>query len=339
MMSTENSAHQSNRRTFLRRTAAGTTVAALAGCLGSATDDESFPSQPIRIIVPYDEGGGSDTYARTIAPIVSEELGVSVEVENIPGGAALRGLGELARADPDGYTVGVYSPPPNAIATLVQDPAFDPLNYTPIGVFGTSGHVTISNPDRPSDFEALATSYREGELTDIGGINRGGTGHATALYFENHDAYDIPNEYVAYSGGSPTVQAVASGEVPVGIATTTSARSAIESGNVNLAAVHPSDGSDVFPEARTLVDYGYPEMDFLAQFYRGIAGPPAVPEDRTKTLVDAFQRAITSDAFQSWGDETGNSTNYLGPEALAEATERAVTELPDQIDMEELRGS
>jgi len=329
-----------SRRTALRAGIGAAVASSLSGCLSSVTgDDESFPSQSIRMIVPYDEGGGSDTYARTLSPIVGDILGVNIEVENIPGGAALRGLGELARAEPDGYTLGVYSPPPNAIAALVQEPDFDPVEYTPIGVMGTSGMVSISNPDLPSDFKELAQLYRDGELEDMGGISRGSTAHATALFFANDEEYNIPNNYVGYSGGSPTVQAVASGEVPVGISTTTSALSAVESGDVNLAAVHPSGGSDVYPDAKSLVDYGFPQMDFLAQFFRGIAGPGGIPDDRAETLINSFEEAITGDEFQSWGEETGNSTRYLGPEKLEEATERALNELPQKIEVDKLRGN
>lgn len=326
----------SSRRSFLRATGAATGLAALAGCLG-AGGGGGYPSQPIRFIVPYSEGGGSDAYVRTVAPILADELGGEVEVENVPGGAGLRGLGELARADPDGYTLAIYNPPVNVIGALVQEPSFDIPEFTHLGIMGSTGSVLVSNPDVESDLGTVVEKFRDGTYENIGGVSRGTIHHALALVFAS--VWNMPNEYVAYDGSSPVIQAAASGEIPVGLPSATAARSAVDAGEVNVLAALHSEGNPVFPDAPTVTDAGFSNVDYLARFYRGVVAPPGVADDRRSTLVDALEAAVKSEEFQQWGEETGNGTAYGGPDELLTITENGFEQLPEQIDIAELKGS
>lgn len=325
----------SSRRSFLRAAGAATGLAALSGCLGSGGG--GYPSQPIRFIVPYSEGGGSDAYVRTIAPILGDELGGEVEVENIPGGAGLRGLGELARADPDGYTLAIYNPPVNVIGALVQEPSFSIKEFTHLGSMGSTGSVLVSNPDVATDLGTVVERFRDGTYRNIGGVSRGTIHHALALVFDSE--WNMPNEYVAYDGSSPVIQAAASGEIPVGLPSATAARSAVDAGEVNILAALHSDGNPVFPDAPTVTDAGFTNVDYLARFYRGVVAPPGLADDRRSTLVDALETAVKSEEFQQWGEETGNGTTYSGPDELLSVTRNGFEQLPEQIDIAELKGS
>ncbi|MFC7009817.1 hypothetical protein [Halalkalicoccus salilacus] len=98
--------------------------ASLAGCLGRDGGDE-YPSQSIRLVVPFSEGGSTDTFARQLQSHLSDELGVEIQIENIPGSASLRGAQEAYNSDPDGYTYLMMNPPSTPLSTVINDTDWD----------------------------------------------------------------------------------------------------------------------------------------------------------------------------------------------------------------------
>ena len=104
------------RREALKYGVSGTAIG-LAGCLGSfGGGGGAYPSRPITYIIPYGQGGGVDTFARQMGPILADQIGSSFQFENISGGGGLRGAAELYRAEPDGYTFGASAPPNPLVA-------------------------------------------------------------------------------------------------------------------------------------------------------------------------------------------------------------------------------
>lgn len=102
--------HPISRRNFLAGAAASSAL--LAGCTGDSGG--SYPSEDMHYIVPFSQGGGTDTYARKVVPEIGNELDVSVAIENVPGAASLKGTGELLKSKSDGYTFGGFNPPVDA---------------------------------------------------------------------------------------------------------------------------------------------------------------------------------------------------------------------------------
>lgn len=329
------------RRDFIKYTGVAATIG-LAGCISSLTggDDEEggeFPSKDIRHIVPYGEGGGSDTYARAILPQVGEELGVDVQIENVPGAESIAGITEAFTAEPDGYTHVGHTLPTAGIAWLLNPTEEDLSNLKGICQYGRTPYVIFANPDLGIEGpEDLASRYNNGDLTQFGG-SLGAANHVAMIELRNQGDVEW-EDWVVYDGSGPTVQAVASGEVPAGVATDASAAGAADEGNIDMVVALPTDGSGVFPDLPSTADAGWTDVDFAGQIFRTATCAPETPDERVQTLADGYEAAVNSDEVQEWSEETGNEVLFRGPDETEESLEQAFS-LDERIDMEELQES
>lgn len=305
---------------------------------GSGGDE--YPNQRIEYIVPFSEGGGTDTYARQIMPQVSEILGVPIQVNNVPGSASLRGAGQMVRADPDGYTFGGFNPPSTPVSYLLN-PADDWELTSLRGVAGyaRTPYVMYSGPDSGiTDLSGVIEAYNNGDITNFGGQQRGGIVNVIAEVMKNNDEYNVAWEnYVGYDGGGPLIQAVASGEVPVGVTTDASGLSAAEDDRVNVVAVLSSQGSNVFPDAPSVTSAGYPNIDYIGQLTRCMWMPGETPDSVIQTVSSAVEEALQTEPVQSWSEETGNIIEYNQPEFADEVLQQSFEQIPEQVDLEALR--
>lgn len=331
----------STRRKFIATLAAGG-AAGTAGCLSSITggggSSGDFPSQQMRVIIPFGQGGGTDIYARKVWSKVSEIADIGVQMENITGAGGMRGGSQLYQADPDGYTVAPMNSP-EVTTTLVDQTDFKLSEFRGIASHARTAMVILTNGDHNvENFEDFAQRYRSGEFESIGGMSPGSPTHLIALLFQND--FDIPWEnYVPYDGTGPVAQAVASGELPAGIVTETTAQSIAESGNVDVVAALTSEGSTVFPELESHTAYDYPNIDYAGQITRFFLTAPETPDERVQKLGDLVEQAIQSDELQSWSEDTGNPLNFLGgPQYVDDLIAQAYEEVPEKVDIEQLRG-
>ncbi len=322
-----------HRRSFLKTgfvSAIGLT--ALAGCLGD--DDEEYPSQTITYVVPFSAGGGTDLYGRQIMPEAGEALGTSIQVENIDGAGGLRGQQEVYNADPDGYTFGASDEP--LVAALVSDIDWDPTEKVPICGYGETPFMIVADPDLEiEDFDDLVARYRDGELNTMAGDEAGGFQHIVALVL--NDQYDLGFEdYVGFGGSDPINQAVASGDVPAGVVTDTSAVGPADDGLIDPIVITSTSGSQVFPDLPDVTEFGYDDIDHVGGLVRTMWATPETPEDRAEQLTDAVEEAIQSDAVQDWSEETGNDVQFIPPDRAMELRVQGMEELPEQVNLDEL---
>jgi tripartite-type tricarboxylate transporter receptor subunit TctC len=328
-----------NRRDFIKYTGAVATVG-LAGCSGNQGDggdggDEDFPTDDIRHIVPYGEGGGSDTYARAILPQVGEELGLNVTIENVPGAESIAGITEAFTAEPDGYTHVGHTLPTAGISWLLNPTEEELSNLKGICQYGRTPYVIFANPDLGIEGpEDLASRYASGELSQFGG-SLGAANHVAMIELRNQGDVEW-EDWIVYDGSGPTIQAVASGEVPAGVATDAAAAGAADEGTIDMILALPTDGSGVFPDLATTADAGWTDVDFAGQIFRTASCAPDTPDERVQTLADAYEAAVNSDEVQEWSEETGNEVLFRGPEETQQSLEDAFT-IDDRIDLDELR--
>lgn len=328
-----------SRRDFLKHTGAASAAAmtGFAGCMGGG--DGEYPNDDITYIIPFSEGGGTDTYARQFISHMGDELGVNIAIENVPGAASLRGTGQLYNSEPDGYTIGGFNPPSTPVSAMVNPPDYDLTDLEGVGTYARTPFVVVANPDYEMEgFEDMVSRYANGDLEIFAGKERGGVDHVLALLMKNNDNYDIQWErYVGYDGSGPAVQAVISDEVPVSISTDTAAAGAAEDGRVDVLACLSSQGSAVFPDTPSVTDLGYDNIDFLGQLVRGIFAPEGTSEDQIQVLTEALEAALQTDEVQSWSEETGNVVEYGGPESASQAVADAFEQIPEQVDLEAVR--
>lgn len=345
-MSRESASRGTDRRQFIKYAGAASTltITGLAGCVGGSggggggNGGGDFPSQDLRYIIPFSEGGGTDTFARQVIPVMGEELGTNVAIENIPGAASLRGTGELFYAEPDGYTFGGFNPPSTPISAMVNPPDFEMPELKGVGTYARTPFVIVANPEHNiENFDDLLSRYESGELQTFGGKQRGGVDHVLALLMKNNEEYSFGwQNYVGYDGSGPAVQAAVAGEIPATISTDTAALGAVSDGRADAVTCLSSQGSGVFPDLGNVVDAGYPNIDYIGQLVRGMYAPPETPDDRIQVLTDALEASLETDAVLEWADNTGNIIEYGGPESAANAVQDAFEQIPKQVDLESI---
>lgn len=310
----------------------------LTACAVSDEDAE-YPSDTIEMIVPFGPGGGADNFTRQLAPIMSEELGVNIQIDNIEGVGGLTGMRELAEADPDGYTLGTYNPPATNVAEMAEgdNAGVDLRELTPIASYGLGGWVMIAEADAPVDsLQDVIDQYQSGEWSTIGAEHVGGPTHLIAELMKDRDGLDY-NEYVGYEGGEVSA-AVLRGEVPVGILTDSAALSAVESGDAKVISVLYEPGSEFYPDVPTSVDQGFSDISFVSGLTRILWGPPDLDQEIVDVVADALETAVNHESTQEWAEETGSPVQFADASQAEEVLD-ATYEIPDEVpNLDELLG-
>ena len=350
-----------NRRRFVQSTGVAA-IAGLAGCSGNSDGnggdgggdggngsgdggdnsggggESNYPNQLINFIVPYGPGGGTDIYARHFVPLVSDILSNPMQVENIEGAGATRGMTEISKAEPNGYTIGMGVPPGTGMITYLAAPDSLEISYesfTPICIVGESTHVVMANPDLGVDYEGLIELYQSGEASSFGGQAVGSMVHIAALQIRDNHGMDF-NEYIAYDGSGPTAQAIASGDIAAGIASETAAEPFAEEGDVEVIA-DLSDNGGLVMDIPSVTDYGYENVNQFSIVSRAILGPEGLPENVVDTLEGAFEEAVKSEESAQWEEETGNVVTWGDREVCRDRWHGALERIPQQVDMEMIR--
>ncbi len=319
----------------------GTTGTETDGSEGTTQSNQSgYPEQgsTVEYIVPFSEGGGTDTYGRQIMGKVSESLSINVQINNVPGGASLRGAGQIMNGKPDGYTMGAFNPPSTPLSYLVFEPNYDLSKIEGVCTYATTPYVLIANADQEIEgMQDLVERYNNGEFSNIGGCQaQGGLNHVAALVMKDQFGMEWEN-YVGYDGCAPAGQAVASGEIPVSIGSDLAVEGVVNSGRANVVGVLMSGGSTVFPDAQPITEQGFDNIDYIGGLNRAMWMPPETPSDKIQVMADAVEQAVQSDELQSWSEETGNGLTFNGPEAANELLQNSLEQIPKRVDIEQIR--
>lgn len=323
-----------SRRGFLAATTAAS-MTAIAGCAGSSTGGE-YPSKDMTFIVPFSQGGGTDTYSRKVVPAISEELDSGIAIENVPGAASLKGTGKLVKSKSTGYTFGGFNPPSTPISYLVHEPSWDITKLVPVATFARTPYAVFARPEfEIKGMKDLIGRYQNGELEKFAGLDRGGIVHVAANVMKSE--YDLNyNQYVGYDGGGPAVKAAIAGEVPVVATTDTAAMSAVDSGDLEPVVILSSEGSNVFPDTPSPSDDGLSSIDYIGQLTRCMFLPPGTDTEKRDTLKSAVKAALQRDAVQQWSENTGNIVKFGNHEQAKEALVSSIETIPKKVDLAEI---
>ena len=274
------------------RFVAALTAASLATCAGSAFA-QAYPTKPVRVIVPYAPGGSTDVLLRIFAPRLSEILGQQVLIDNRPGAASIIGLDIVAKAPPDGYTVGIANIAYGANPSLYRKMPFDSAkDFTPVGQIAIVTLVLSVHPSIPvltvKEYIALARS-KPGDLTYASAGN-GSANHLAGARFAH--AAGLKLQHVPYKGGGPAVVAIVSGEVSTLFATIPSALQHFKSGRLRALAVSSAKRNSALPELPTVAEAA-PLPGFEAIEWQGVMLPAGTPREIVLKLNQAFAK-VTS---------------------------------------------
>ena len=254
-----------------------------------------YPNRPDQMLVGFAAGGGTDVAARVIAQKMSEILGQGVVVENRTGASGLIAAQDLAKSDPDGYTLMMGSQTTCAVApALYRKVTIDPVrDFSGVALTGASPLVLVVNPNfaahTVADVIAMAKATPGKINFGTGGV--GTTPHMTAELFQ-HIA-GIRMVHVAYRGEAPAINDLLAGQIPLMFANLSAVMGNLQAGTLRALAVTSAERSPSAPDIPTVAETALPGFD--AETWFGIVAPPGTPQAIRDKLNAAARKALASD--------------------------------------------
>lgn len=290
----------------MARRARAVLLAGIAGLTVSAAAAAAYPERPIRLIVPYPPGGATDVIGRVLAQEMTGALGQSVVVENRAGAAGNIGADQVAKANPDGYTLLMGALTSHAInAVLYADKVSYDIekSFAPVSIVGTVPLVFVVNPQVPAkslaEFIALAKS-RPGAIT-MASAGNGSPQHLAAEMFKRVAGVDVL--HVPYKGSGPAMTDLMGGQVMSMIETVPAAQGSVKGGKLRGLAVAADARADALPEVPTTAEAGLPGFQVSSMF--GIVAPAGTPapvvEKQNQTLKQILAQPQVREALLRQG--------------------------------------
>jgi tripartite-type tricarboxylate transporter receptor subunit TctC len=251
---------------------------------------DTWPSRTVRMIVPFPAGSSPDLVARVLTEPLAQRLGQPVIVENRPGAGGNLGTGLIARAAPDGYTIGLSIPGPLAVnKVLYKKMEYDPIrDLAPISLVAASPNVLVVDPklNVNSVKELVQLVKANPGKFNYGSVGNGSASHLTMELLKEQAGLDLV--HVPYPGSPQVNAAIVSGQVSVGFVVPATAMPLVQSGRLKALASSSSVRSTVLPELPTLVESGYREV--VSTAWNAIVAPARTP----KPIVDRLSREFVA---------------------------------------------
>jgi tripartite-type tricarboxylate transporter receptor subunit TctC len=273
---------------------------------------ESFPTRPIRIVVPYAPGGNVDISARIVAPPLAEVLGQSVVVDNRPGAGGNLGAALVARATPDGYTLLVGSSGPLSVNPVIfKSLPYDSLkDFVPLSTVQSVPLIVLAGPksgiNSIADLVAAAKT-RPGKLT-MASSGAGTTNHFAIELFSSMAGVKVL--HVPYKGSGPALAELLGGQVETMVDQLAASIGYVKDGRLKVLAVTTAQRSGVLPNVPTLDELGY--KGFQASTLLGLLAPTGTPKPVVDKLNAAIRKVMdnpaVSERFRGLGTEPGASS-------------------------------
>ncbi|MEG0921484.1 MAG: tripartite tricarboxylate transporter substrate-binding protein [Comamonas sp.] len=261
---------------------------------------DSYPRRPVKLIVPFAPGGSTDIVARLVADAMHTSLGQPVVVDNRAGAAGLIGADAVAKAAPDGYTIGVGTISTLAVNTVVLKSArHDPLTaFAPITTLAQIPSVFSAHPSMGvSDFQSFVATVRaQPDHYTIGSSGVGSIGHLIAESM--NETLGIRLRHIPYKGQGPVVNSALAGETQVLSDQYPSSAALVQSGKLVPFAVAAHQRLPALPQVPTLAEQGYPALNRLAITWFGLVAPAGTPPAVVEKLNHAAHAALRSPALQ-----------------------------------------
>ncbi|HEX7889620.1 MAG TPA: tripartite tricarboxylate transporter substrate binding protein [Ramlibacter sp.] len=285
----------------------------------SAAAQDAYPTKPITFIVPYAAGGSSDARARQVAEKMSRYLGQQVVVDNKPGGNGNIGTGMIARAAPDGYTIGMGNLAPLTVnRTLVpQTTPFDPqVDLVPVTLLERGPLVLVVNQDKSPYKNArdlvAALKAQPGKMS-YASAGSGGAFHlAGELFKANAGVFSV---HIPYRGGGPAINDLLAGQVDYMFEMLPSALPYVKTQKMRPLAVAHEKRLPSLPDVPTFAELGIAGMEISNWF--GVVAPKGTPKPIVDKLNQAINRALQEPDLARRITEPGNVIGGGSPEAFA----------------------
>jgi tripartite-type tricarboxylate transporter receptor subunit TctC len=260
-----------------------------AALLSAAVQAQDYPSRPLRFIVPFPPGGSSDLIARAIAPRIAERMGQPVLVENRPGAGGMIGVDLVAKAPPDGYTIGLAAAGAlSSNISLYPTMPFHPeKDLAPVSMLAMIPFFLVAHPSQPASLKQLieAAKAKPGGLA----VGYGGNGSTMHLAGELLNMMaGIKLQPVPYKGSGPVSADVLGGQVPLGVVDVPSAIAHVKAGKMRALAVTTKRRIAAAPDVPTFEEAGVPGYEAIGWF--GVVAPAGTPA----SIINRLNREIAA---------------------------------------------
>lgn len=300
--------------TFARRLLAAATLAATVLAFGQAAQAE-YPERPLRIVVPFTPGGGTDIVARQLAKSLGDDLGQTVVVENRAGGSTIIGTENVAKSAPDGYSL-LMATFAHAVNPAIQEklPYDTDRAFAPVAMIGKSPNVLVVSAKSPfksvADLLAHARAH-PGKLT-FGSYGNGTSAHLAGELFKSQGKLDIL--HVPYKGSGPAINDLIGGQIDMIFSTSASVSAQVKAGQLRALAVTTRKRSPLYPDVPTVAESGLP--DYFVDSWYAVFAPAGTPADVVARLNQGIRSAADQPEFRRALEVEGLVPEIGGPAEL-----------------------
>lgn len=304
-----------------------TTFVLLATAMGAAPAvfaADAWPARPIRMIVAYPPGGGTDQVGRAMAEQLAQSLGQNVVIDNRGGATGNIGTELAARALPDGYTLLMGNVAPNAVnVSLFKKLGFDPVkDFLPVSLVAITPNVLVAHPSQPVKTvkELLALAKAKPGTLNFPSAGVGSSSHLAGELLKSLAKIDMV--HVPFKGGGPALVAMISGEVQIMFATMPAAMPHVKSGKARAIAVTTTKRSQAMPELPTIAEAGV--TGYEASTWYGLLAPAKTPKpiidrlhaETVKILAGPARQRLEIQGFEPVGGTPAEFSAYIKSEIV-----------------------
>ena len=277
--------------------ALATALSLLCVAPGAALSQTPYPSKSIRLLLGFPPSGGVDTLARLLGAELSETLGQPIVIENRTGAGSNIALAALAKAAPDGYTLGLTTPAVTINPALYARPGYDALrDFAPIGQVAADTYLMAVHPGLPvtSVRELVALAKKKPGELNYASSGNGGASHLAGAMLATATGMQVT--HVPFKGNPAAIMSVMSGDTHFVFGAPSSITPQAEAGKLRIIAATSATRSALFPDYPTVAESGVPGYESLAWY--GLLAPAGTPADRIARLSQALQAVMAKDSFR-----------------------------------------